>query len=361
MMVFTLRFTIPALAVEPINIVINNNMLSLDTIKPITERSRIMVPIRTISEAFGLQVLWNGNTKTVTIRGLEKEVELSIGSNTAYTDDKQVQMDVPAKIINNITFVPIRFVAEALGAQVTWEERTKTAHIVSKYIISSLDEKVFKWDKDTGEVILFNKRTGTSKKIADLNYRIIGHGFLQAETTPKDNILLTFEDNYGSPHIFSHYFYIYINANSNIVRKTQVQYKVRLQHNVKYYDNNVVLTDGQMFYIIDDDTGKLTETVNLLELGLDKDTYYIEDVGDNYLLVRPNGSGLLTLIYPSDKTEVLLYKELLNQDEQKYAELNDTPFRGDRLQLIEKSDTILYFANESPLFGDNTIYKYELR
>lgn len=82
---------------------------------------RTMVPLRFISEAFGAKVEWDGATRTVTITWGSKTIKLTIGVYTAKVDGKDVKLDVAPIIREGRTFVPIRFISEAFGADVKWD------------------------------------------------------------------------------------------------------------------------------------------------------------------------------------------------------------------------------------------------
>ncbi len=86
---------------------------------------RTMVPLRFISEAFGAKVEWDGATKTVTITWGSKTIKLTIGVYTAKVDGKDVKLDVAPIIKDGRTFVPIRFISEAFGADVKWDANEK--------------------------------------------------------------------------------------------------------------------------------------------------------------------------------------------------------------------------------------------
>ena len=97
---------------------------------------RIMIPLRAVSEHLGGQVAWEALTKTVNIwtDGGLSQIVLTIGKPEAIIAkanmDRQVILDVPAQIYDGRTFVPLRFVADALGQKnIVWEEKTKTAYI----------------------------------------------------------------------------------------------------------------------------------------------------------------------------------------------------------------------------------------
>jgi Copper amine oxidase N-terminal domain. len=63
--------------------------------------------------------------KVTLIKG-DKVVQLTIGSNVMVINGVAVNMDVAAELSNDRTMLPFRWVAQALGAKVTWDEATQT-------------------------------------------------------------------------------------------------------------------------------------------------------------------------------------------------------------------------------------------
>jgi N-acetylmuramoyl-L-alanine amidase len=92
---------------------------------------RMLVPIRHISEPLGAEVGWDGKERKVTITLHGHVVEMWIDNPVGKVDGKEYNMPsgVPPQIINNRTMVPLRFVAEALGAEVAWDFYYKKAII----------------------------------------------------------------------------------------------------------------------------------------------------------------------------------------------------------------------------------------
>lgn len=84
------------------------------------EGSRILVPLRGVFEHVGASLIWDAEARTVTSSGGGKTIVLPVGKPTATIDGKVTQLDQPAMIIDNATFVPLRFLSEALGAKVDW-------------------------------------------------------------------------------------------------------------------------------------------------------------------------------------------------------------------------------------------------
>jgi uncharacterized protein YvpB len=104
----------------PLNVFLNGREQSYDQ-PPINDGGRVLVPFRGIVEGMGGQVSWDEATRTVTATKGEQRVVLPVGSQQAQVNGNSVQLDVPAKIVGGRTMIPVRFVSEALGADVKWE------------------------------------------------------------------------------------------------------------------------------------------------------------------------------------------------------------------------------------------------
>lgn len=87
---------------------------------------RTMVPLRFVSESLGFTVTWEAKTRQVTIRGAGREVSLRIGQSRAVVDGREKRLDTVPVIYRNRTMVPLRFVAETFGLEVDWEGSTRT-------------------------------------------------------------------------------------------------------------------------------------------------------------------------------------------------------------------------------------------
>lgn len=101
-------------------LMINGTFVKNPNIKVLN--SRTLVPIRLVSETMGSSVEWNKNNRTVTIFEEEKSIILTIDSEIAVVNGTEKILDTPAKIIEDRTYVPIRFVADNSGASVSYEE-----------------------------------------------------------------------------------------------------------------------------------------------------------------------------------------------------------------------------------------------
>lgn len=92
---------------------------------------RTLVPVRGVLEALGLKVDWDDAKKTVTAANERVKIVLPIGSKAPTVSGKVLEIDVPAQVIGDTTFVPLRFIAESAGCKVEWDNVTHTASIIS--------------------------------------------------------------------------------------------------------------------------------------------------------------------------------------------------------------------------------------
>jgi len=108
-----------------VRVMINGQQLDLD-VAPVIQFGRVMVPFRALFEAFGATVSWTEATSTVTGQLGATTISLRLGQGTATVGERSVSLDVAPFVLNGRTLVPLRFVAENLGAEVEWVEQTQT-------------------------------------------------------------------------------------------------------------------------------------------------------------------------------------------------------------------------------------------
>ncbi|WP_418790517.1 copper amine oxidase N-terminal domain-containing protein [Phosphitispora sp. TUW77] len=119
---------------------------------PFIDSGRTLVPLRFVAEALDAYVDWMPSTRTVLIETDSGTIiKVAIGNKTAYIDNNPVILDVPAVIKGGRTFVPLRFVGEAMGAGVEWEPASRTIRVIN-VDISDWEEYI---EPITGSSVLF--------------------------------------------------------------------------------------------------------------------------------------------------------------------------------------------------------------
>ena len=110
----------PPEATEGISVRLNSNYLYSD-VPPMTVNDRALVPMRALFEALNADVTWDETTATTTATNSYTSIQLTEGQTTAYINGEPVELETPAQIIQDRFLVPLRFVAESLGATVEWD------------------------------------------------------------------------------------------------------------------------------------------------------------------------------------------------------------------------------------------------
>lgn len=115
--------------VDIISVMVNGEEIQFDTQDPMIIDGRTLVPVRGIFEALGAVVSWNGEIKQVTAIKDGVSIVMNIDSDKFYVNGEEKILDVPARIINDRTLVPVRAISESFGCNVEWDDTTKTVII----------------------------------------------------------------------------------------------------------------------------------------------------------------------------------------------------------------------------------------
>ena len=119
------------LTIDSIVALVNGEPVVND-VAPIIKGERTFLPIRLIAEELGATVTWNEAEQSVTIVKDDMTIVIYIGQAFALVNGEPVQLDEAAFIVNGRTYLPLRFVAENLGAVVTWDGLARTVTIVAE-------------------------------------------------------------------------------------------------------------------------------------------------------------------------------------------------------------------------------------
>ncbi len=120
---------------EKVHITIDNNSIETPIMEPVIIDGRTLVPLRSTFESMGAEVDWDNNTRSALIQKDNIKAVFTINETNGLktVDDiiTIIELDVPAKLINGNTMVPIRAVSDALGYSVDWDNDTRTVVINS--------------------------------------------------------------------------------------------------------------------------------------------------------------------------------------------------------------------------------------
>ena len=117
---------------------------------PVIVNSRTMIPVRALFEKMGAKISWDEETKTVMVAYKDINIEMVIGSDVAKVNGMGMKLDAPAMIKNDRTLIPVRFISEAIGAFVSWDDKTKSVQITSPEQVPSVIIENVEFKKEDG-------------------------------------------------------------------------------------------------------------------------------------------------------------------------------------------------------------------
>lgn len=126
----------PARTVEAVTVLLNGKPLDAD-LPALLQDGRTLVPVRALAEALGAAVSWDGAGRRVTLERGGDRVVLTLGLATALVngESRPLPDGVPTLLArwggSERTLAPLRFVAEALGAKVDWDNASRTAYVTT--------------------------------------------------------------------------------------------------------------------------------------------------------------------------------------------------------------------------------------
>lgn len=126
--VLAAALAVPAIAAGPVTVTLNGNTLNLNP-SPTERAGRVFVPLRGVFENLGASVVYASGVINASGRG--HNVSLRIGSTSATVDGQQQTVDVAPFIIGASTYVPLRFVSQALGATVNYDGANRVVALVA--------------------------------------------------------------------------------------------------------------------------------------------------------------------------------------------------------------------------------------
>jgi len=166
-----------------INLTINGYPVSLyDDVQemPIELRSynnRTFAPVRYIFEIFGLELNWNPDDSSITTYTKDgKKIWMKLGSKIIKLDDSIYNMDVTPMIINNRTFIPIKYLFDLLGVDYFWDGDTMTV-VASTDLIDDfklpkyMSEILNDFEKYSDQEYMFSDSDGEKTLFVDTSFK----------------------------------------------------------------------------------------------------------------------------------------------------------------------------------------------
>lgn len=210
---------------QNITVTVNNTSIPY-TQNPVIKNNVTCVPMKQTAEAFGATVSWNQPTKTVIAKKGDSIISACVNSKTLIvtTNGKtqKMTMETPAYIENGTMFVPLRPLAQAFQANITWDKNTNTAKIENTaFIISEKTEKKAMQNKDGVTVweanISYPELQGNNEAFSKIN-EIIANDVHTSLSAAENEIV----------------------ADDIIVESAGIPYSFDCNYSVTYLDDNTI-------------------------------------------------------------------------------------------------------------------------
>ena len=133
MILSAVSFSTAVQAVEYVAVYLNGTTIDFPTTdaRPQIINDRTYVPVRKTCEALGLSIDWNSKTETMTLTRDGVVISHTMRTNIVYVNGEAVRFDTASINSNNRILMPIRMIAESIGANVQWDDPTRSVHITT--------------------------------------------------------------------------------------------------------------------------------------------------------------------------------------------------------------------------------------
>lgn len=168
-LIFALLLTAPSLAVE---VEVKGERLPAQP-APIVEAGRVLVPMRAVFAALGAEVGFRDGEITAT-RGTTV-VNLRPGQTAARVNGAPLNLESPARMANGTTYVPLRFVAQALGEKVSWNAAAQRVTVGDSAVGAGAGQQLGQFSTNTALKRLVVGNQGGVLKVWDASGKVVAY------------------------------------------------------------------------------------------------------------------------------------------------------------------------------------------
>ncbi|MCI3923673.1 copper amine oxidase N-terminal domain-containing protein [Paenibacillus sp. TRM 82003] len=276
---------------------------------PFLEGGSVYLPLREINGLLNSRTTWFSEGKRIVVNNAGTHLAMKLGSAEATVNGKPYKLTALPKLVRGTVYVPIRFVSEALGAQVVWTAKEKRVDLEHEndYLFAEKGTRGYWVHRNTGELYV-SEDAKKAELVADTRVDLHAYGELSVSRVSGAVDLLTIAEEYGEPSLNEDRYGIVL-ANGAAVLETKAHYwGVHPNRSLPTAANgNLLLLDGATLYEVDG-AGAVAATHDLQALtGYKDEAFQVEYYEDEWMAVRPHTTGWLTLIERSTgETERLI-------------------------------------------------------
>ena len=323
------------MAARTVEVTYNNMALELSN-EPKMVEQRIMLPLRDISRQLGYEVNWEKATGKIEVVDGSYKVILQLGSKSAVVNGEAITIETAPQSIHGVTYVPLRFVGEAMELGVQWNDKESKVNLEGKYTVDKKAKKLMvrtqNGKKAVGDVETYEglcvdwegvslMRTKVGSEIVSADYLIQG-----ALTNTAATI-----------------FYI---KDGKVIDRFIEEPSVLPKAGILLKENQVAISTGTEFKIYDDLTGMLIKSYNLKEK-LGGEGFAPISYGENYIVGRYENTIHVIDLVSGKVTRILDFIPESTEEEKEakyYVYMDDMKLTAqDNIKLVWETDKALVF------------------
>ncbi|MGF7049868.1 hypothetical protein J2T13_004391 [Paenibacillus sp. DS2015] len=325
---------------------------------------RVLIPIREVGDLLSLKVFWDQKTKTVELFGVKTEIILKLGNKTAYVNKKKISLDVPAKVINGKTYIPLTFVAKSLNEKVKWNSENKKISLSSTYAMGTDEDITFWLNRESGELYQATGKEAASK-IGEIEIRVEELRKLKVERLSDTTSYIRLYEAVGTSAVVKRSGQVIV-KNGKVSKEAQYSFMGYYPDtNIEQSQGNVLLTDGKKAEFWNS-KGNVVSTYDLTELVGKDDIYMIEHYTKDYMILREYTTQHLVLYDFKKKQPIYVHEVIsLTPYEQQYLREIAQDRLGDQdpehiIHFVKEDKGVLIFEYKSKDTEEISAYKYKL-
>lgn len=138
-----------------ITVTVDGSAVQFDS-EPAVQAQRVLVPLRKVCEALGARVEWEQDSQTIYMQKRDRYISMVLGGTSMSVNGTAYALDVPSVAENGRTLVPLRAIAQAMDADVQWNQEKQMVVITSKqgdHQIQDHWDTFTKTDPETGKLL----------------------------------------------------------------------------------------------------------------------------------------------------------------------------------------------------------------
>lgn len=270
---------------------------------PFVENGHTLVPLRFISEQLGAKILWNQETREVTIDVNGHIARMFLGDNKLYLDNRQINLNTPSKTVNGKTYLPLRSVVEDLFHQNLFYKNgiiiiSDEAKTISDAMLAELEKILKPRIVYSGGVELFYIYSDGSTFTEDLGYReqLKRNGMIKAVDVGEGSFYIADNNNYLDGNRFVHK----TNLEGTRTKTIQIDMDEQIHLILAKDDNQYYYANGNIVQISDHDEDSVRKIIGPGYLS--KEHTHIQD--DQIWFTDYSGDHAIYKLHKGKKTKL---------------------------------------------------------